>query len=528
MILKNYKVLLWVFFVVLAVALIGINPDPQGYKVTGVKGNASDLKLGTVIYEINGEKVAQDVLDRNYDGIVKLSTDKGAVFLRINGTLGIAADQVQATNLRFGLDIKGGIHALVKLNDSSLETANQVKSTLQTRINVFGLKETVFKIVNVNGQNFIDISISGGNLQELVDLLQAQGRFEGRIDFSASSLNLDNKYNITVNDTGASIGNIFLKPGQAAVIDGMGFTYNGRNGNRANLTALVFTSTDKIQVFFDPQRSRIENTGSGFQWSFGIQISPESAARFAKVTRNMASVGGYLDGRISLYLDDNLIDTLSISSTLKSKAETEISISGGAASMQEAVAVRSKLQAILRSGALPTSIEVLSTDTISPTLGADFLKSALLAGLAAIIGVVVIVLARYRRMKLVIPMVATALSEVVIIVGLATGLGWTIDLPAIAAMIATVGTGINAQIIIIDQALRGGDEHLESLSEKFKRAFFIIFGSAGTMIAAMLPMFFSGLELLRGFAIVTVIGVLTGVLIARPAFSVIVEKFLKK
>ena len=57
MILKNYKVLLWIFFVVLAVALIGINPNPQGYKVTGVKGNASDVKLGTVIYEINGEKM---------------------------------------------------------------------------------------------------------------------------------------------------------------------------------------------------------------------------------------------------------------------------------------------------------------------------------------------------------------------------------------------------------------------------------------------------------------------------------------
>src|SRR3989338_5381110 len=358
MILKNYKVLLLIFFVVLALVLIGPNMNPQGYKVTGVKGNASDVKLGTVIYEINGEKITQDMFDRNYDGIVKLTTDKGAIFLRINGTLCIAADQVQATNLRFGLDIKGGIHALVKLNDSSLETANQVKSTLQTRINVFGLKETVFKIVNVNGQNFIDISISGGNLQELVSLLQAQGRFEGKIDFSASSLNLDNKYNITVNDTGASIGSIFLKPGETAVIDGMSFMYNGRNGNRANLTALVFTSTDKIQVFFDPQRSRIENTGSGFQWSFGIQISPESAARFAKVTRNMASAGGYLDGHISLYLDDNLIDTLSISSTLKGKAETEISISGGADSMQEAVAVRSNLQAILRSGALPTSIEV--------------------------------------------------------------------------------------------------------------------------------------------------------------------------
>ena len=41
MILKNYKVLLWIFFVVLALVLIGPNPNPQGYKVTGVRGNAT-------------------------------------------------------------------------------------------------------------------------------------------------------------------------------------------------------------------------------------------------------------------------------------------------------------------------------------------------------------------------------------------------------------------------------------------------------------------------------------------------------
>ena len=74
----------------------------------------------------------------------------------------------------------------------------------------------------------------------------------------------------------------------------------------------------------------------------------------------------------------------------------------------------------------------------------------------------------------------------------------------------------------------GTERALETLKERFKRAFFIIFGSAGTMIAAMLPLIASPFSLLKGFAIVTIIGVLVGVLVARPAFSVIVEKFLKK
>lgn len=529
MILKNYKVLIWLFFIVIALVFMGPNPNPDGYKISFVgKGAPDQLKAGMILYEINGVKVSPDTINNPYSGIVKLKTDKGSIFVRANGTLDADVEEVQSTNLRFGLDIKGGVHALVKLNDTDPVVADQVKSTLQTRINVFGLREAAFRTVTAGRENFIEISIAGGNKQELVDLLQAQGKFEGKITFSASSLNLDSRHNISVSDASATVGTRNVKPGESFVLDGIDFTYNGRDGNRANLTALIFTGADIKTVFFDPQRSRIENTGDGFQWSFGIQISPQSAERFAKVTRNAGSLGSYLDAMISLHLDGKLIDSLSIASSLKGRVETEISVSGGADTAQEASRERSSLQAILRSGALPTAIEVLSVDAVSPTLGSGFINNALLAGLGAVIGVVVIVLLRYRRFSLVVPMLATSLSEVLIILGLATAIGWTIDLAAIAAIIATVGTGVNSQIIIIDQALRGGEAHVESLAEKFKRAFFIIFGSAGTMIAAMIPLTIFGFGLLRGFAIVTVIGVLVGVLVARPAFSVIVERFLKK
>ena len=529
MILKNYKIAVWLAFIIIAVAAIGPRLDPEGYRISSLGKEAPDsLQVGLIIYEINGQKASSEVLDGPYTGLVRLRTDKGDIFLRANGTLGIGAEKVEPTNLRFGLDIKGGINALIKLNDSSASAAEQVRSTLENRINLFGLREAVFRTVNVNGENFIEISIAGGNRQELVELLQTQGKFEGRITFSASSLSLDKKYNITFSGGDAVIGNISVAPGGSFSLDGIDFVYNSRSGGRANLTAVVFSGSDIRTVFFDPQRSRIENIGDGYQWSFGIQISPESAGRFAKVTKNAAVLGSHLDASISLYLDGGLIDTLSIASSLKGRVETEISVSGVAGSMKEAASERARLQAVLRSGALPTAIEVVSTDTISPTLGSDFIKNAALAGLGAVLGVVAIVLVRYRRLKLVAPMLATSLSEIVIILGIATAIGWTIDLAAIAAIIATVGTGVNSQIIIIDQALRGGGQHAETLREKFGRAFFIIFGSAGTMIAAMLPLLFSPFSLLKGFAIITIIGVLTGVLIARPAFSVMVERVLKK
>ena len=124
-------------------------------------------------------------------------------------------------------------------------------------------------------------------------------------------------------------------------------------------------------------------------------------------------------------------------------------------------------------------------------------------------------------------MLAISLSEVLIILGIATVIGWTIDLPAIAGIIASVGTGIDSQIMIIDQALRG-EVKTQTLKEKIGRAFFVIFGSAGTIIAAMIPLMAIGFGLLRGFAITTIIGVLVGVLIARPAYGVIIKRMVKE
>jgi len=134
-------------------------------------------------------------------------------------------------------------------------------------------------------------------------------------------------------------------------------------------------------------------------------------------------------------------------------------------------------------------------------------------------------MARYRKPKIVLPMMIVSLSEVLIIIGLATGIGWTIDLASIAGIIAAVGTGVDSQIIIIDQTIKK-EEY--SFKEKVKRSFFIIFGAGGTTIMAMIPLMVLGLGILRGFALVTIMGVLIGMLITRPAFAEIVKSIEKR
>ena len=105
---------------------------------------------------------------------------------------------------------------------------------------------------------------------------------------------------------------------------------------------------------------------------------------------------------------------------------------------------------------------------------------------------------------------------------------WTIDLPAIGGIIAAIGTGIDHQIIIADETLKGRKREEGDIRRKIKTAMFIIFGAAATIIAAMFPLVFLGVGLVRGFAITTIVGVLVGFLITRPAYAKIIESVAKR
>jgi len=533
MLLKNFRILVLVAFILLSLVMIAPNPSPSGIKIAYVGENlSSKLQTGEILYKINDAAATQEILGNTYSGTIKFETNKGVKFATVENKIDIEGESVDPTNLKFGLDIKGGTRAFVEVNSTDPETVKQVLSTLQNRINFFGLREASFRQVD---RSYIEISMAGGSSEELKTLLEQQGRFEAKIPLlitprnNASQIRLASMYNISVVNGELVLGDNIYQEGGIFKKDGIEFELTDITARTINLTSTVFTGDDIKAVFYDPQRSRVQPISGGYSWSFAVQISKEGAERFSRITRNLdvipAGQESYLNSQISFYLDGVLLDSLNIVSTLKGREETEISITGSSANVQEAATERTRLQSILRSGALPVSIEIVQVDSVSPTLGSDFLKSAMLAAVVAMLGIVAVVILRYRKFSIVLPMVITAIAEVVIILGISVAIGWTIDVAAVAGIIAAVGTGIDSQIIIIDQALRG--EKTETLREKMRDAFFIIFGAAGTVIAAMLPLMIIGFGALRGFAITTMIGVFVGILITRPAFGAIVERLLK-
>ena len=151
-----------------------------------------------------------------------------------------------------------------------------------------------------------------------------------------------------------------------------------------------------------------------------------------------------------------------------------------------------------------------------------------IAGLLALLTVGLVVYYRYREAAIVLPMVAINLSEIIILLGIARFV-IQLDLATIAGLIAVMGTGIDQLVIITDEVLHEGRVPSPSLyMKRYERAFGIIALSAATVIIAMLPLALMDLSTLRGFAIITILGVLIGILVTRPAYGKIIMAILSK
>jgi len=410
--------------------------------------------------------------------------------------LGLVVYDAPTTNLRKGLDLQGGTRVLLapeeKLDSDNMDI---LLENMKYRLNVYGLSDVVVREVgDLSGNQYILVEIAGANEQEVKDLMSKQGKFEAKIS------------NDTVFKGGGDITHV-CRTAQCSGIDP-----SSGCGMSGDLWVCRFM--------------------------FSISLSPEAAQKQADLTRNLDVITengeDYLTEKIYLYLDDEQVDELNIGADLKGRAVTDIAISGSGSGQTEQEAIfnslanMKKLQTVLITGSLPVKLNIIKTDNISPSLGNEFVKSALIMGLLSLVAVLLILMIRYRKLKLVIPMIITSIVESVALLGVAAVIGWNLDLAAIAGIIIAVGTGINDQIVITDEALRGEKSEAYDWKKKIKNAFFIVMGSYFTMGVAMIPLMFAGAGLLKGFALTTVIGFSIGVFITRPAYAAIIELLTKE
>jgi len=498
---------IWVLIISLALALLMISPTfKEGVVIKNIDKNSkafeSGLRQGMLIKEINSEKIndlkdysnaVSDFLKNNEEKRISIVTDKDEfIFLDVNVSY-ITVGKFPRSNIKTGLDLSGGARALVRpingtLSDS--EMSDLVDLTNQ-RLNVFGLTDlTVRSSKDLSGNKFLLVEVAGASPQDLEELVAKQGNFEAKI---------------------------------------------------GNKTVFIGGDKDITHVFRDASQSAVyqaESLGDGTylsRFNFAITLSPEAAQRHADITNSIsldpASGGQYLSENLTLVLDGEIVDELRISAGLKGQVTTQISIQGSGTgttpdlAVADARAQMHKLQTLLLTGSIPYQLEIVKLDTISPSLGEQFTKSLITLGIAVFAIVSLIILFKYRKIKITLAVILTMFSEAFITLGIAALLRWNLDAASIAGIIAGIGTGVNDQIIILDES-RSKDNY--GIKEKIKQALFIVFGAFFTIVAAMLPLFWAGAGLLRGFAFTTIIGITVGILITRPAFADMIRKIGEK
>jgi preprotein translocase subunit SecD len=175
----------------------------------------------------------------------------------------------------------------------------------------------------------------------------------------------------------------------------------------------------------------------------------------------------------------------------------------------------------LEAGALPAKLDLQNpqTFTLEGALADQFKLNALITAIVAVLAVSFTVYVRYRSVTVAAPMVVTALSEVALLLGFASIVGLPLDLSHIAGFIAVIGTGVDDLIIIADEVMAEQVNSQRVFQSRFRKAFWVIGAAAATTVIAMSPLAFLSLGDLRGFAIITILGVLIGVFVTRPAYG---------
>ena len=507
--LLKFRVLFLLFWII--ISIIAINPkfNAEGIAIKGVEKNSTaslagityntDLaptKLERIVAinnnEVKNVKEYADLINKiNNSEILRIKTDKNEYVMIKTDDIGISVAEYPTSNLRRGLDLQGGTRVVLqpeeKLTDE--ETINVIR-TIESRLNVYGLSDIKIKqSKDLFGENYLVAEVAGASRQEVKDLISSQGKFE------------------------AKIGNETV------------FT-----GGKKDIT---FVCRDDGRCSGIRQCLQPEGNLYSCQFEFAIKLSPEAAKKHAEVTGkldvNLSATGGYLSKPLDLYLDDNLVDSLQISSDLKGRETSDIAISGPGLSstrndaIKDATKNMNKLQTVLITGSLPVKLNIVKIDTISPSLGKAFFNNAIWVIIGAMIAVSIVIFIRYRDLKISLPVILISSSEILIILGLASLIKYNLDLAAIAGILAAVGTGVDDQIVIADEILKGKKELVSSFKEKIKRAFFVIMVAWATGLASMLPLFWAGAGLFTGFALTTILGISIGVFITRPAFAAIVE-----
>lgn len=489
-------------------------------------------------------------------------------------------------DLNYGIEFVGGVRIPVTLEQKvDPATMTTIVDTVKQRINKYGLSQSVVRPL---GDQEVVVEIPRAKasvIQSVQNILKEQGHFEAIIDGKVALTGED----ILTSAVGGAQGER-ITPNGASTSWELDFAASRQGGERFSKAALdkadfpVFMFLDRPtkaaillshanhmpsavgadKAVEDALRKEGDDLVLMFEEDYSkdklaaanvttVVVSEKLAGRNASIFKELNSTYHLLvkteeemvpvvqtsKGTTSMvkWPAIGLLSGPVLSAGLANGYVSQFySVSGAASGAtseeqdQNAALEIKQLKSVISGGRLPVATSIGSAYTVEASLGSQFLEWSAIGFVLAALAVSALIMIRYRRISLAVPIILTNLAEVVILTAVVGTLG-TIDLAAMAGIITLVGQGVDDQIVIADEVLRkrvGGEEHTTNkerdVRERVLRAFRVILTVASVSIVTMIPLLLSGVVEITGFAFAAILGVIIGVAITRPAFSVLIEE----
>jgi len=406
--------------------------------------------------------------------------------------------------VHLGLDLRGGMQVLLEADVPSdfrvtSEAMGAAKTIVENRVNGLGVAEPV---VQVAGERRILVELPG---IEDPERAVATLRETGLLEF-------------------IDAGSTFLPPGTVVT------TTFGETGEATTELTQEITPTEKIYPsvitgqHLKGAEVHLDEYGKP---EIALEFTDEGAAIFAAHTA--ASIGHYLP----IILDKQVISCPVIQTAIPD-GRARIT---GQFSLEEARSIVIQL----KYGALPIPLKIVQNRTIGPTLGQDSVQKSMTAGAIGLV-IVLLFMAIYYRLPgvladlalIIYAMISFALFKLIPV---------TLTLPGIAGFLLSVGTAVDANILIFErmkEELRAGKSLNMAVRAGFNRAWTSIRDSnLSTLLTCVILFWFGsnlGASMVKGFAVTLFLGVVVSMFTAvtvtrtfiRLVFSLAGEKLRDK
>ena len=389
---------------------------------------------------------------------------------------------------RLGLDLSGGSHLVYKADISAIKSGDvsgsmdALRDVIERRINLFGVSEPVVQVQSggfiAGSEEKLIIDLPGiTDVEKATAMIGQTPLLEFKIEApkdapQKATVDKDGKVNL-------DIGSKFIST-----------DLTGRYLKKATLEFDQNTREPKVQLQFDDQGTKL----------------------FAQITKE--NVGK----SVAIFLDGAPIST----PVVREEIPNGQAVISGSFSPSEA----KMLVGRLNSGALPVPINLISKQTIGPTLGDSAVEAGVKASVIGFLLVAFFLILWYRLPGLI---AVFALSIfVAIILSLFKLMPVTLTAAGIAGFIISIGVAVDANVLIferIKEEMHSGKNIKEAVASGFSRAWLSIRDSNISNIITALILFWFGTSLIKGFALTLGMGVLVSMLSAITITKIFLSLF---